>query len=107
MTKELIPLNGKGEMIYNDISSFRKLLDASPKKEWIKTNAYSQGAKYLPIRIVEQLLNKMFPFFQIEQHGEPKILGNSVVVSVHLKVFNPILGDWLTYAGVGDRKSVV
>ncbi len=47
------------------------------------------------------MLSGIFPFWQVEQHGQPQILGNSIVISVHLKVFNPILGTWMTYAGVG------
>ena len=89
------------ESHYKTLSEYRTLLNTQPRNEWIKTNQYSGGAKYLPIRIVEQLLNKMFPFWQVEQHGEPKIIGNSIIVSVHLKVYNPLLKEWLSYAGIG------
>lgn len=98
---DLIPLDPKGEPKYNSIHTFNQLVMSKPKKAWIKTNKYSQNAKYIPIRIVEELLHGIFPFWQVEQVGEPKILGNSVVVSVNLKVYNPILGQWMNYAGVG------
>ena len=47
------------------------------------------------------MLNGLFPFVQVEQQGQPQILGNSVVISVQLKVYNPIIGQWMSYAGVG------
>lgn len=98
---KLALLGKNGEPVYKDLDTFRMIVNQPPKAAWIKTNKYSQNAKYLPIRVVEQLLNRMFPFYQVEQHGDVKILGNSVVVSVHLKVYNPLLNDWLTYAGIG------
>lgn len=87
--------------LYSTIEEYKKIVNTMPRPKWVRINQFSNGAKYLPIRIVEQLLTKIFPFWQVEQVGEPKILGNSIVVSVHLKVYNPILKDWLTYCGVG------
>lgn len=98
---DLIPLDKEGNPKYTNISDFNSLVMSSPRKEWIKTNKYSQNAKYLPIRIVEELLTGIFPFWQVEQVGEPKILGNSVVISVQLKVYNPLICQWLSFAGVG------
>ena len=97
----LIPLDGEGNPKYETLQDFKNLIKKNPSESWVKTNPYSQNAKYLPIRIVEELLGEIFPFFQVEQQGEPKILGNSVVISVQLKVYNPILNQWMSYAGVG------
>lgn len=99
--KELIPLDSKGAPKYNDLMGFKNLIKRNPSERWVKTNPYSQNARYLPIRIVEELLSEIFPFWQVIQNGEPKILGNSVVVSVDLRVFNPIINQWMSYAGVG------
>lgn len=98
---ELIPLDSKGNPKYNNISDFKELVMSSPRNQWIKINKYSQNAKYIPIRIIEELLSEIFPFWQVEQIGNPQILGNSVVISVQLKVYNPLINQWLTYAGVG------
>jgi len=98
---ELIPLDSNGNPKYSTLTEFNTLVMSAPRKEWIKTNKYSQNAKYLPIRIVEELLSGVFPFWQVEQVGDPKILGNSIVISVQLKVFNPLLNQWLSFAGVG------
>jgi hypothetical protein len=80
---------------------FNNYLNKPPKLEWVKVNKHAQNAKYLPIRIVESLLRSFFGVYQVEMNGQPHIIGNSVVVSVQLKVFHPILKEWLTYAGVG------
>lgn len=98
---ELIPLDSKGTPKYSDLYDFQQLVAKSPSKQWVKTNPYSNNAKYLPIRIVEELLSEIFPFWQVKQQGEPKILGNSIVISVQLEVYNPLIGQWMTYAGVG------
>jgi hypothetical protein len=99
---DLFPVNIKtGEVKYSDLQSYKALINTNPRKEWIKTNPYSQNAKYIPIRIVEELLGGVFPFWEVIQVGEPKILGNSVVISVNLRVFNPLINQWLSFAGVG------
>lgn len=99
--ENLIPIDNKGDLKYTTISEFKTLVSTTPRAQWVRVNKYSQNAKYLPIRIVEELLTEVFPFWQVEQIGEAKILGNSVVVSVNLKVFNPLIGQWLNYAGIG------
>ena len=67
-------LNGqtKKSVPYTTLQEYKNLVNHNPKKEWIKTNPYSQNAKYLPIRIVEQLLYKVFPYWQAEQKGQTK-----------------------------------
>jgi hypothetical protein len=109
MTQLTKPLNGEldallAEVKADNFSSVKKLndyLNREPKKEWIQVNKFSDNAKYLPIRIVENLLRSFFGVYQTEIVGQPHIIGNSVVVSVHLKVYHPILKEWLTYAGIG------
>lgn len=97
----LIPSKKDGNPKYTSISEFKTLVSTTPRPEWVRVNKYSNNAKYLPIRIVEELLSEVFPFWQVEQNGDAKILGNSVVISVTLKVFNPLIGQWLSYAGIG------
>lgn len=98
---EIIPLDPNGKPKYTSLQELKQLLNTEPRKSWVHVNKFAQNAKYIPIGIVEELLSGIFPFWQVEQHGQPQIIGNSVVISVHLKVFNPILGTWMTYAGVG------
>lgn len=101
INNDLIPLDSEGKRKYNDLHDFKSLLNRPPSKRWVCVNQYSNDAKYLPIRIVEELLTEIFPFWQVEQVGDPKILANSIVISVQLKVFNPLINQWLSYAGVG------
>lgn len=98
---ELIPTGEKGELMYSNINEFKKILDTSPKAKWIHSNKYANGAKYISVHVIEDLLNKIFPFWDLKQVGEAKILGNSVVVSVELRVFNPLINQWICYAGIG------
>lgn len=99
--------NGQALVRQNENEKFIKLqkfdetLNKSPRPEWIKTNKFSNNAMYLPIRIVENMLRSIFGVYQVEMIGQPHILGNCVVVSVHLKVLHPILNEWLVYAGTG------
>lgn len=98
---DLLPLGPNGEPKYTSLSEFKRIVSTNPRPEWVRINRFSENAKYLPIRIVEELLSELFPFWEARQVGEPKILGNSVVISVELRVFQPIIGGWLTYPGVG------
>lgn len=98
---ELIPTGDKGELLYSDIIEFKKILDTPPKKAWIHSNKYANNAKYISIHVIEDLLNKLFPFWELKQVGQPQILGNSIVVSVELRVFNPLINQWISYAGIG------
>jgi hypothetical protein len=81
-----------------DLLSFNRMLDKDPPKSWVKKN---QGVSYMPIRIKEDLLRSIFGVFQTEIVGVPRILGNSIVVDVHLKVYHPLMQEWITYAGTG------
>lgn len=99
--ESLIPEDANGMPKYVDMNSYRRLINHDPKRNWIEVNKYAQNSKYIPIGIVEELLREIFPAWEAKQVGEPKILGNSVVVSVELRVFHPIIGQWLSYPGIG------
>ncbi|HAW04285.1 MAG TPA: hypothetical protein DCW83_06330 [Saprospirales bacterium] len=94
--------DGSVEMIakYNTNEELKSLIAHPPKPEWIKEKSFGQKIKYVPIRVGESLLRELFPAHQVIQQGEPKILGNSIVVSVEVKVLHPFFG-WMSYCGVG------
>jgi len=98
---ELLPLDVNGKPKYTNLQEFNSLVMSPPRNTWVKTNKFSQNAKYLPIRIVEELLTGIFPFWQVEQVGTTQILGNSIIISVNLKVYHPLLNQWLNFAGIG------
>lgn len=98
---ELVPKDNDGRPKYTDMEGYSRIIKTTPRAEWVKRNKYAGNAFYLPIGIVEELLREIFPFWQAVQVGEPKILGNSVTISVDLQVYHPLLGQWLHYPGVG------
>lgn len=89
------------EVTIATIADFKKVTNTKPRASWVKENPFAQNAKYIPIGIVEELLNKIFPYWQVEQNGQAQILGNSIVISVTLKVYHPVLKEWISYAGIG------
>lgn len=97
---DLIPVNSEGNPKYTTLSEFNKIMQTNPRKEWIEVK---QGLRYLTITSIRDLLSELFPFWQIVPHGEPKLIANSIVVSVELKVFNPLINQWMTYYGVGAQ----
>lgn len=101
MAYDLIPTDKEGNPKYTTLSEYNTIVNTQPRRQWIKANKYANNAKYLPIGVVEDLLSQLFPFWQVEQKGNTQILGNSIVISVDLKVYHPLLGQWLNYAGIG------
>lgn len=97
---DLIPLDSEGNPKYSNINDFNKIMQTKPRKEWLEVK---QGLKYLTITAIRDLLSELFPFWQVVPHGEPKLVANSIVVGVELKVFNPLINQWMTYYGVGAQ----
>ena len=60
---DLIPLDSEGNPKYTNLSDFNALIMSSPRNSWVKTNPFANNSKYLPIRIVEELLTGIFPFW--------------------------------------------
>lgn len=91
----------RDEGLTKSMVKFNQLLDKPPKPEWIKVNPYSNNSKYIPIRIVESLLRTFYVAHQIEQTFEPRVIGNSVVCCVRVRVMHPVLNEWMNYDGIG------
>jgi len=94
------------EELYTDIelaskhNELNKLLNCSPKPEWLKVNKFANNSTYLPIGIIEYLLTSIFIKWRIEIKGV-HVIANSVVVEVRLHVLDPITGEWDWQDGVG------
>lgn len=92
--------------LYNDSESIAKqnklniILNAEPKKEWIKEHPFVKGLKYLPIERVEYLLTMIFSKWRVEIK-ETKILANSITTTVKVWYIDPISGEWDWQDGVG------
>jgi hypothetical protein len=103
ITKSKVPTL---QEIYSDNSIILKqnqlnvILNAEPKKEWIKEHPYVKGLKYLPIERVEYLLTMIFAKWRVE-YKTSKLLANSLVSEVRVWVKDPVNGEWDYQDGVG------
>lgn len=92
--------------LYQDIelagkhNELNRLLNCSPKPEWVKINPFAQNSKYIPIGIIEYLLTSIFIQWKVEIK-ETKLIANSIAVTVRLWVMNPISGEWEWNDGLG------
>lgn len=86
------------EAFKND--QFNLLLNVEPKKEWVKKNPYANNSSYIPIGVIETLLQKIFKKFRVEVI-ETKTMFNAVAVTVRLHFWNGIDGTWSYQDGVG------
>lgn len=76
------------------------LLNANPKKEWIKEHPYIKGHFYIPIDKVELMLKRIFKKYSIEILREGTAF-NGVFVVVRVHYFNPALNAMQYQDGVG------
>jgi len=76
------------------------LLNAEPKKEWLKDHPMAKNVKYIPIERVEYLLTALFQKWYVEIR-DAKLIANSVVVTVRLHYQNPITGEMIYQDGIG------
>lgn len=76
------------------------ILNAEPKKEWIKSHPFVKNLSYLPIERVEYLLTMIFTKWSVEVK-EIKLIANSIVATVRLHVQDPITGNVDYQDGVG------
>lgn len=79
---------------------FNLLLNIEPKKDWVKTNKYAGNSNYLPIGIVETLMQKLFKKYRVEVLREGALF-NSVYVAVRVHYWNGIDNTWDYHDGVG------
>lgn len=92
--------------LYDDTSIIQKqnklnlILNAEPKKEWVKQHPFVKNLNYLPIERVEYLLTMIFTKWRVEVK-EVKLLANSIVTTVRVYVQDPISGEWDWQDGIG------
>ena len=92
--------------LYNDTALVNKqnqlniILNAEPKKEWVRQHPFVKNLNYLPIERVEYLLTMIFTKWRVEVK-EIKLIANSIVTTVRVWVQDPITGDWDYQDGIG------
>jgi hypothetical protein len=83
--------------------SFNWLMNQEPRKEWIKENKYAGNSKYIPIGIIETLLQKIFKNPRVEVLREG-VMFNAVYVCIRLHYFSPASGQWEFQDGLGAQE---
>jgi hypothetical protein len=79
---------------------FNALMNAEPRKEWVKQNKYAGNSNYIPIGIIETLLQKVFKTFTVEVIREG-VMFNAVYVTVRLHLKHPVTSEMFVMDGVG------
>ena len=82
---------------------FNLLMNQAPEPKWILENKYAGNSKYIPIGILETLLQRIFKEFRVEVMREGTMF-NSVYVTVRLHYLNPVSGEWSYHDGVGSAQ---
>lgn len=90
----------KDKAIIDEQNKLNIILNAKPKKEWVKDHPFVKNLKYLPIERVEYLLTMIFTKWRVEVR-EVKLIANSIHVTVRLFVLDPLTGEWDWQDGVG------
>lgn len=81
------------------MESFTKVLNTAPDPKKIQTH---QGYQYIPVSSIEKDLHKIyFGLVQYECMGYQQIF-NEVACHARIKVFHPIINQWLNYDGLGS-----
>ena len=89
------------------LENFQILLNKEPDAAHIKkAHDAKGGGLYLPIGAVENLLDEVYnglwqTIAKVEQ------MGNSIVATVHLRVFSPVAQTWINRTGVGCTRQIL
>jgi hypothetical protein len=80
---------------------FNLLMNQPPDPKWILENKFTGNSKYIPIGIIETLLQRVFKEFKVEVLREGTMF-NAVYVTVRLHYLHPITNEWGFYDGLGS-----
>lgn len=82
---------------------FNLLMNQAPEPKWIQENKFAGNSKYIPIGILETLMQRIFKEFRVEVMREGTMF-NSVYVAIRLHYVNPVSGEWSYHDGVGSAQ---
>ncbi len=80
---------------------FNLLMNQPPDPKWILENKFAGNSKYIPIGIIETLLQRVFKEFRVEVLREGTMF-NAVYVAVRLHYLHPITNEWSYNDGLGS-----
>lgn len=88
----------KAEQKEYDLLEFKRILNQNPPAKIIKVNP-NYGNKFIPLQVIEIMLNAIFESFQITMDIPPMFIESNIVFFVNVIVKHPVTGEILTYAG--------
>jgi len=114
MSEELVPIKRELPVLSDlykadDIATlfktdqFNLLMNQAPEPKWVLENKFAGNSKYIPIGILETLLQRIFKEFRVEVMREGTMF-NSVYVTIRLHYLHPISGEWGFHDGVGSAQ---
>lgn len=83
------------------VENFQMLLNAFPNKQEIKVNNMANNSQYLPISVIESLLDTHYAGLWNAVNFRWEVIANEVVGSIDLSVFHPVAKVWITRTGIG------
>lgn len=86
------------ELIIQD--EFKQLLNQEPPAQWVHTHPFAKSVKYIPIEIIESMLDKLFGEWRVVVLREGQLF-NSIYVCVRVHYKNPLTGEWGHQDGIG------
>lgn len=114
MSQEIVPIKRELPILSDlykadDIATlfktdqFNLLMNQAPEPKWIQQNPFAGNSKYIPIGILETLLQRIFKEFKVEVMREGTMF-NAVYVTIRLHYLNPVSGEWSYHDGVGSAQ---
>lgn len=84
------------------VENLQKMLNQFPPDNEVQVNKHNNEAKYIPIAIIERLLDEFYAGLWQTDNFRTEVIANEVVGSINLKVFHPVIKMWITRTGVAS-----
>lgn len=81
------------------LENFQRLLNQYPPKAEIKVNKQANNSEYLPINVVERVLDELYSGLWEVVNFRTQVIANEIVGSLELRVYHPTAKVWLTRTG--------
>jgi hypothetical protein len=84
------------------IENLQKLLNQYPSDTEVQVNKMAKNAKYIPIAVIERLLDELYSGLWQTDNFRTEVIANEVVGSIDLKVYHPVAKMWITRTGAAS-----
>jgi hypothetical protein len=81
------------------IENFQRMLNQYPPKVEVRINKLANNSEYLPINVVERVLDEMYSGLWEVVNFRTQVIANEIVGSLELRVYHPTAKVWLTRTG--------